>query len=383
MKYHVLHLIGSNCVGGPEKQILHHAVDMQGSDYEVEIGSFHDQPSHPEILEAAAARNLSTVCLSGGIRFGLVKELSEVLRQRRGRLLCTHGFKANVIGYLAARRTNTPHVAFLRGWTAETMRVILYEIMERRVLSRASTVVCVSRRQAEQVARLRGKRSKPIVVPNAMIPPFSRAQDGPGISRELLNIPADALVFGSVGRLSAEKGHSYLISAFHELCTSESSARSLFLIVVGDGREQEALEKQAAELQIRDRVHFAGFQGNPADWMRLFDCMVQPSLTEGTPNSVLEALCFQIPVVATAVGGVPDLIVDNSNGLLVPAKDAHALAESMKKIADSPELRARLAGGANDIKSEYSPDTQRKKLVEVYEIAFGISSQIEKAGLSS
>src|SRR5271165_2327371 len=174
MTFNLLHLIGSNCVGGPEKQILHHAVDMQGSEYEIEVGSFHDGPERPEIVTAAEQRGLRTVCLSGGVRLGLVGELARVLASRPGYVLCTHGYKANVVGYLAAKRTRTPHIAFLRGWTAENWRIRFYEVLERRALGRVPWVVCVSPRQAEQVALFRKHPTKPLVIQNAMLPPYER-----------------------------------------------------------------------------------------------------------------------------------------------------------------------------------------------------------------
>lgn len=370
MKPRVLHLIGSNCIGGPEKQILHHAVTMQDSSYQIEVGSFHDQVERPEILRGAEDRNIPTVCLRGGVRLDLVAELCQILEERKGVLLCTHGFKANVIGYLAARRSKTRHVAFLRGRTAETMRVVIYEAMERYVLSHAPHVVCVSQKQAEQVVRWRRGRSEPIVVPNAMIPPWSRPSDTHEITREGLGISANAFVFGSVGRLSAEKGHRFLISAFGEACSMLGNEHPLHLIVVGDGREQAALERQTAELKLEGKVHFAGFQGNPARWMMLLDCLVQPSLTEGTPNSVLESCCLRVPVIATAVGGVPDIITHELNGLLVPSKDSRALALAMKRLVLDPSLRHRLADAAGEARSSYSPAVQKQKLIAVYEKAF-------------
>jgi glycosyltransferase involved in cell wall biosynthesis len=363
----VLHLIGSNCVGGPEKQILHHAVDMQGSDYNIEVGSFHDGIERPEIVTAAEQRGLRTVCLSGGLRLSLPLELAGILAARPGYLLCTHGFKANVVGYLAAKRTNTPHVAFLRGWTAENLRVAFYEVLERRALGRAPWVVCVSRQQAEQVGKLRKGRTTPFVVQNAMLPPYERKAQTV-VTRETLGIPSDTFVFGSVGRLSIEKGHRFMVTAFLNLCRMAPDA-PLYLVLVGDGHEQESLEKQSAELGIRDKVMFAGYQGNCTEWMRLMDCMVQPSLTEGTPNSVLEAMCLDLPVVATAVGGVPDLIVDGENGLLVAPGDIDALAQAMQRIL-SPDLRSKLVVGGEAITREYSSERQREKLIEVYQKAF-------------
>lgn len=370
MSYEVLHLIGSNLVGGPEKQILHHAADMQGSDYRLSIGSFHDLAERPEVLVAAEQRNIPTFCLPGGLRPDLVERLVEKLKESPGALLCTHGFKANVVGYLATRRAGNAHVAFVRGFTAENKRVIFYEILERQALKRAQRVVCVSQKQADQIAALRHNRRKPMVVKNAMLPPYAREQAGEPVSRKSLGIAEDAFVFGSVGRLSIEKGHRFMLAAFHQLCQAAGGGAGLFLIVVGDGKEQVPLEQQAARLGIRDKVHFAGFQGNCTEWMQLLDCMVQPSLTEGTPNSVLEALCLRVPVVATAVGGVPDLIADGRNGLLVPAEDAVRLAEAMERMWKSAELRSRLVAGADELTAEYSPDYQRQKLIEVYQEVF-------------
>ena len=369
-KYQVLHLIGCNLVGGPEKQILHHAQDMQDSEYQLSIGSFHDLQEWPEILTAADQRNIPTLCLPGGVRPDLVRRLSRMLSERKGLLLCTHGFKANVVGYLAARRTGTSHVAFLRGFTAENRRIRFYEMLERQALKRADRVVCVSEAQAKQIALIRRNRRAPIVVKNAMLPPYSRQQHRPPISRNDLSIPASAFVFGSVGRLSIEKGHRFMVSAFHKLCSEAPVGAQLYLIIVGDGKEEQSLKQQATQLGIREQIHFAGFQGSPTEWMQMMDCLVQPSLTEGTPNTVLEALCLKLPVIASAVGGVPDLIVDGRNGLLVPPADVEQMTAAMKKMWLSPDLRSQLAAGAEDLLQEYSPAYQRQKLIDVYEEVF-------------
>ena len=369
-KYEVLHLIGSNLVGGPEKQILHHAQDMQDTEYQLSIGSFHDLKDRPEVLVAAEQRNIPTLCLPGGVRLDLVRRLAKMLSQRKGSLLCTHGFKANVVGYLAARRTGTSHVAFVRGFTAENRRVRFYEMLERQALKRADRVVCVSESQAKQIAPIRGNRRAPIVVKNAMLPPYSRLQNRPTMSRNDLSIPTSAFVFGSVGRLSTEKGHRFMVSAFHKLCAEAPVGAQLYLIIVGDGKEEQPLKQQATRLGIREQIHFAGFQGSPTEWMQMMDCLVQPSLTEGTPNTVLEALCLKLPVIASAVGGVPDLIVDGKNGLLVSAADVDQLAAAMKKMWLSPDLRSQLAAGAEDLLQEYSPAYQRQRLIEVYDEVF-------------
>ena len=143
----------------------------------------------------------------------------------------------------------------------------------------------------------------------------------------------------------------------------------LYLIVVGDGREQPALERMAAQSGLGHRIRFTGFQGNPGRWMRLFDCMVQPSLTEGTPNSVLEAFCLGVPVIATAVGGVPDMISHGDNGLLVPPRDAVSLATAMAQLVVDSRLRNRLASQMQQTSSIYSPSVQKESLLAVYRTA--------------
>ena len=144
-----------------------------------------------------------------------------------------------------------------------------------------------------------------------------------------------------------------MVSAFHKLCAQAPVGAQLYLIIVGNGKEEQPLKQQATQLGIREQIHFAGFQGTPTEWMQMMDCLVQPSLTEGTPNTVLEALCLKLPVIASAVGGVPDLIVDGRNGLLVPAADVDQMAAAMKKMWLSPDLRNQLAAGAEDLLQEY------------------------------
>jgi glycosyltransferase involved in cell wall biosynthesis len=362
----VLHLIASNFVGGPEKQILHHAQDMSGSPFSISIGSFNDTDRTPEILEVAKASGLPGYALPGGIRSAALRGLIQLLRKEKFSILCTHGYKSNFLGRLACLSTGTPQVAFVRGWTAETWRVTLYERLERLALRSVPWVVCVSARQAEQIAPTRGARSRPIVVPNAILPAFRSVASAPALTRPLAGIPQDAFVFGSAGRLSREKGHRFLLDAFARLCTLRPQTK-FFLVLLGEGRELPALEKQASDLHISDRVLFAGFHRDCGRWMRLFDCLVQPSLTEGTPNSVLEALIENLPVIATAVGGVPDLLVDHQSGLLVAAGDANAFAAAMLELCESPALREKLSHAAQTLSVPYLAETQRSSLIALYQ----------------
>lgn len=368
----ILHLIASNFVGGPEKQILHHARDTRNAHYEVIVGSFQDQPELPEILTFAHRYGIETVSIPGGIRPGLVDDLSEYLRKAHIDLLCTHSYKANVVGHFAAKHAKVPWVPFVRGFTAETWQVSLYERLERSLLVRSPWVVCVSPAQARELGRLRRGRRSPLIIQNAVLAPRESCLAQESVpSREDLGFTQRSFVFGSAGRFSREKGHRHLLDAFallHKMVPDQP----LELLLLGEGREESALRLQAQRLGIEPRVCFAGFQRKPAPWMKVMDCLVQPSLTEGTPNSVLEAMFLGVPVIATAVGGVPDIIQHGETGLLVQPGSPSAMAESMKKMVRSAVLRRQLALDAkHHVERNFSPQRQRALLEMLYRNLIG------------
>lgn len=362
----ILHLIASNFISGPEKQILHHARDMAGSLYQISVASFRDLPAEPEIVVAARANNIPAYLLPGGFSPLQISSLRKLLAQESIAVLCTHGYKANIIGRLVSMLSSVPQVAFVRGWTAETPRVAFYEKVERRILARTPWIVCVSALQADQLAPLRKNRRQPRVIPNALLPDTEPPQQSTPFSRQDAGLPSGAFLFGSAGRLSIEKGHEYLLKALADLLQRKPH-RDCFLVLLGDGRELAALQQLAAELHIADKVLFAGFHSNIRQWMKLLDCLVQPSLTEGTPNSVLEALRVNLPLIVSAVGGVPDLLQDGVSGLLVPPASPARLADAMESIVNSDDLRRKLSQGIDAIDAKYQPETQRASLITLYQ----------------
>ena len=209
-KARILHLRASQFVGGPERQILHHAATAASPEREVWIGSFRDGPIRPELLQCAEQMGLSTFELSSG-RFDprTIFELARRLRHNEISLLCTHGYKANIVGWAASRLTGCPQIAFVRGWTGESWRVQLYDRLDRLVLRWTDWVVCVSHAQAKELREKRKGRHAPVVIANAALLP--REEVNPPIHRlrirRALGLREDAFLVCAVGRLSPEKGH--------------------------------------------------------------------------------------------------------------------------------------------------------------------------------
>ena len=374
----ILHLIASDSIGGPEKQLLHHARDARDADYEVILGSFQDDPQPSELLSVASRYGVETVAVPGGIRPGLVDDLTQYLRTADIDLLCTHGYKANVVGHFAAKHANVAWVPFVRDFTSETWQVTLYERLERSLLVRSPWVVCVSPAQARELGRLRRGRRAPLVIQNAVLAPRETGlSQEPAPSREDLGFSGRTFVFGAAGRFSREKGHRVLLDAF-SLLQKMLPGQPMELVLLGEGREENALRSQARRLGIEARVCFAGFQRRSAAWMKVMNCLVHPSLTDGTPNSVLEAMLLGIPVIATDTGGIPDVIDDGETGLLVEPDSPLAMAEAMKKMVRSSTLRNQLASEAKcRVSQEFSPNRQRELLEMLYSTMIGDSFSME------
>lgn len=362
----ILHLIATKFVGGPEKQILQHAVSATSSNMEIWLGSFRDFPARPEFLERAERLGLPTVEFSSG-RFGprTIVELAQTLREKKISLLCTHGYKANLLGWVASRFTRCPQIAFARGWTGENWRIQLYERFDRLVLRWTDWVVCVSRPLADEIGRTRLRRSFPRLIPNCALLPFGNltVPVDRGTIRRTLGLSEDSFCVCAAGRLSPEKGHKHLLEAVARL--AERIPR-LVLILLGEGRERANLENQAKELGIRKNIIFTGFKKDIRPWIQACDLVVNPSLTEGMPNIVLEAMALGTPLVATPVGGVPDLIQNGKSGLLVPPASNDILADAIYQLFANPGEAHGFAHNAQIQLQEYSPARQCQKLLSLY-----------------
>lgn len=238
----------------------------------------------------------------------------------------------------------------------------LYTQLDRWSLPAARRVVTVCDPFAKMLAETRGVSSERILVlPNSMDPaPPPDPEKMQELSRSL-GLPENARVILSIGRLSTEKAQIDLLQAFALMKTPD-----LRLVLVGNGIDRGRLVNAAATLGIAGQTIFAGQHRDVWPFYDLADIFVLPSLSEGSPNVLLEAMMAQAPVVATAVGGVPETVEHESSALLVPPRDPEKLAEAMRRLLDSPELRARLAANAfARVKEHFSPEAYYERLRQI------------------
>jgi glycosyltransferase involved in cell wall biosynthesis len=186
------------------------------------------------------------------------------------------------------------------------------------------------------------------------------------VVRNELSLEGQPLVL-ALGRLSKEKGHADLLTAIALLRKRRPDLR-FYVLILGEGPEASALASQSSRLSLRDVVMLAGFKSNPGPYYEIASIMALPSHSEGSPNVVLEAMCAGIPVLATNVGGVGEIIEDNKTGLLVPHKCPEDFAQALERLLVDAGLRERLGlEGRRHVCANFSPQVYSENLSKLYQ----------------
>lgn len=358
----VLHLRASNFFGGPEKQILQHAIECRGTTCRIIVGSFSATSEKNEFLKHCTVENVDNVVIQQKWRFDLDmrSKISQIIIDNEVDLLCVHGYKP---AFLAVARSDPhiPVIAFSRGRTAEGFKLAMYQRLEDILLPRFAAIIAVSKSEKKRVANILGTTDSLYYVPNAVRVPAIINQ-----SIEPLGLPDIARPYRLVtaGRLSPEKGHRYLLDAMTLL---DGRYRDIHLVICGDGPRRAQLEERCRSLGLADRVCFTGFRDDLPKIYEWMDVFVLPSLSEGLPNVVLEALAHGKTVVSTSVGGVPDLIDDGRTGFLAQTSDSQSLAEGIRRGFDSAADAGREAQcGRAYVRNNFSFSAQAVQLRAIY-----------------
>jgi glycosyltransferase involved in cell wall biosynthesis len=334
----LVHLTASTFHGGPERQMLGLARSLAPDDRTVFL-SFAEGGRCRHFLGAARKEGFEALGLENDtprLR-AAVREIETHLERVRADVLFCHGYKADLLGRVAARRRRVPVVAVSRGWTGESFKVRLYERLDRFHLRWLDRVVCVSEAQAAKVRRA-GVRAERVRVIHNAVDPERFADPDPRYRDKLLRYfrPRRTLLVGAAGRLSPEKGFDVLVRAAEQVAAEDGSVG---FILFGEGPCRARLVQQINAAGLRAGFVLSGFRADLDRFVPHLDLLVLPSHTEGLPNVVLEACAAAVPVVATAVGGTPEVIEDGVSGYLVRPGDADALAGRIRDLLASEDLR--------------------------------------------
>lgn len=327
-----------------------------------------DDPSN-EFTEAVRAAGIELDIIRERRRFdwNAIRGLRAVLERRDPHIVQTHGVKAHLLAMLLrSRGTGRRWVAYHHGYTREDLKMRIYNNLNRFTLPRADHVITVCEPFASALVHTGVKASRISVVPNAIDPVTLAGPEQAAVLRRQLHIAPDDRVVLVIGRFSAEKAQGDMVPAFMRVLQNLPDD-SLRLVFVGDGIERNNVANAFASKGIADRVRFVGHQKNVGAFYAMADVFVLPSHSEGSPNVILEAMAAGLPIVATAVGGVPEIVRDRHSGLLIPPADPERLAEAIVRLLSDAELAAKLAANAREeVRARFSPDVFNTAIIGIY-----------------
>jgi glycosyltransferase involved in cell wall biosynthesis len=370
-RVHVVTLIdGLGSLGGAERLALMIATRLDPERFDSTLcvsrsppAGDHD-PSVSQALEELTAAGTRFLPLGRRSKLDVWVwgKLERFLRRERVQVLHAHKFGSNVWGTLMGRMARVPVVlAHEHTWSYEGQP--LRRFLDREIVARgADRFIAVSRedrRRMIEVERIDPART--LFLPNGV--PASPPPGGHDVRAEF-GIPAGAPVIGTVGVMRPQKAHHLLLRAAAQLLDRWPD---LQVLLAGDGLERQRLEELAHELHIQGAVRFLGNRTDVPDVLRALDVAVCCSDFEGSPLAVMEYMDAALPVVSTAVGGVPDLIEPGVHGLLVPVGESSAIADAVTELLQDHE-RARAMGlrGRERRRSEFDIDVLVRRLEDLY-----------------
>ena len=363
----VLHIIDSAGLYGAEIMLLNLMKEQQQMNINPMLLSIEDINGNSEgsLKEDAVKRGLNAERLTLSRGYSLANGL-KIIRfavENRIDIIHSHGYKANIlIGSLPKSLRKTPVISTIHGWTSTKMfsRIWLYTLLDKICLRRMDAIVNVN-----SLSPRIGGSAERFVIENGIdelkFNPKYALQSDPEIS-DFCN---DSFVFGTLSRLSNEKGLIYLIEAIRLLA---DSVKNIKTIIIGEGTQREFLQDNILKYGLSDKVLLAGYRNNAYNYLPLFNIFVLPSLTEGLPITILEAMQAGVPIVASSVGGIPDVLGKGKYGITVEPANPKALAEAILYVHSNPDLAKEMGAKARQaVLKKYSSSRMAEDYLKVYE----------------
>jgi succinoglycan biosynthesis protein ExoA len=362
----VLHLRASNFFGGPERQILRYT---QVNGVDSAVASFTGDGCGTEFLARASSLGITVFDLPAGKKsiLSAIRQLTKLLSEQEVDLLCTHDYRSDIVGIIAARKAHVRCAPFLRGWTGESSAIKLFEVLDRQILRFATRVVCLSETHAKEMRRKPLLANKVRVVTNAIEVTSSNGSRREQFRRALVQrfqLNDEHPILVSAGRLSPEKGVSIFVKAMPGILKQHPNAQ---FVMFGHGTEINQLRNEVTHSGISKAVTFAGYVADFSELLHGADLLVNPSFAEQVPNVVLEAMAAGIPVIATRAGSVAEIAGEPPCISLVRPGSATEISDQVNAFLHDPPRRNRFRDSAlARLRVAYSPDVQRSQLLNLY-----------------
>jgi glycosyltransferase involved in cell wall biosynthesis len=361
----ILYIIDSLNIGGAEMLLLSMLRGYQAQHHDLCVAYFTHGPLYDDIRSLnIPVHRLSTHGLADP---RAVLRTLALIRDWKPEVVHTHLIKSDLVGQVAAALASVPvrvsSVHSINPWRKK--RVL--SAISRRIASRTHAFIAVTEEVSEYTMRWSGYPAhKMVVIDNGVdLNRFDPSTVAPlDIISALRNAP-DSLLIGMIGRLQPPKGHDVLLRAAADVLAACPQIR---FVIIGDGPLRPQIEAQRSALGLDDQVILTGLERDIPGALAALDMVVFPSIWEGLPVALLEAMAMQLPIVATTVGGIPDVLAGERGGLLVPPSDPPALAAALIRLLRDAELRQALGSQAREIiEKRYSAAIMQQRVLALYQ----------------
>jgi glycosyltransferase involved in cell wall biosynthesis len=364
----ILIIIATSIIGGPGKGLFQFFKHAPREEFDYLLCNFSVKGKEEGDFIAEAKRERLNLALLKQKYFydpTLIYQVEQLIKEHSFNIIQTHGHKANFIARFVKRSTQIPWLCFVHGWTDEDLKIRIYNVVDRWSIKGADRIAAVSKAVKSKLTKIGIPERKITVVYNA-IEDNGFYREPPDLNlRKKFASRNETLLVGVIGRLSREKGQRVFLEAWARVCRHVPGAKALF---IGDGPDREILEKICLSKGLQETILFVGHQKNPHPYYRILDLVVMPSLSEGLPNVPLEALAHKKPIVATSVGGTPEIIEDGRNGILVKPGDPESLSLGIIALLMNSEKRNSMAAsGLSSLYPKFSPENRASQILSLYE----------------
>jgi len=363
----VLQLISSGGYYGAENMLLNLCASQQKAGCQNSLMIFYNvHAPNVEFYERARRSGLSVrmVHCQGRADWRAVRQIQECIQEDGIQLLHTHGYKADLYGYVAARRSGKPIVATCHNWVGGTAALGIYNHLDRMALKRFQCLAAVSDSVAQRLLASGVPARKIRTIANGIdVQTFERARPS-----SVLNFDGSKVI-GMVARLDLQKGFEYLLRAARELRDVFPTVK---VVIVGEGPDRTAIENMIQRFGLQSNVILAGQHSDMPAIYAAMDVFVLPSLNEGLPMTILEAMAASKPVIATGVGAIPKVIQDGETGLLVDPGDTDGLRSALARLLADSDPRCRIGAAGHDwVSRNYTSEAMALKYRQMYDDVLG------------
>lgn len=341
---------------------------LKDDNYELLVTVFHNGRLADFLRDIGV--KIEVVKLNWVFDFTAISRIARILKHNCIDILHTHGYKANVIGALAAKSAGVRHIVRTEHGLREPFsglklfKMMVYEQLDYLVGKLLTDRIIAVSNDVRRELQRKYPLNKIETIHNGIELNDSPLDINPSYFKKTLRLPMSAPIIGTIGRLTPVKGHEYFLRSAVFILEKEPEAKFL---IVGDGPLRKDLELFSKKMGLADSVIFTGFQEDVRALLGIMDILVFSSLSEGIPYTLLEAMNLGIPVVGTKAGGLPEVIEDGVSGVLVLPKNEFLLAEACLNLLEDREMAKRIGiGGKKRVSKKFSMEQMWGKTSQVY-----------------